>query len=172
MDNRYAFIIDTDSYAGNFERELCAYITGQVGECEVGDDYVEDVEVIQAEMPEFAGVEMTLQWIEHHILQQDDEGDHCLRPCAIWPTKGRTNDGNGVHSTVTETNRKQYDAYESVAIFFDELPPPSVLDFMQARAKTFVVRPLFEGHEPKTPKVENFRLEFQRIHGENMEIAS
>ena len=24
----WEFIIDTDSYAGNFERELCAYVTG------------------------------------------------------------------------------------------------------------------------------------------------
>ncbi|KKK83825.1 hypothetical protein LCGC14_2789530, partial [marine sediment metagenome] len=32
----WIFIIDTDSYAGNFEREMCAYITGRVGECGVG----------------------------------------------------------------------------------------------------------------------------------------
>ena len=37
-----AFIIDTDQYAGNFEREMCAHITGRVGECEVGREYVEE----------------------------------------------------------------------------------------------------------------------------------
>lgn len=39
MKSKYIFIIDTDSYAGNFERELTAYITGVVGGCEVGDDF-------------------------------------------------------------------------------------------------------------------------------------
>ena len=35
----WGFIIDTDQYAGNFERELCAWTTGQIGECEVGKEY-------------------------------------------------------------------------------------------------------------------------------------
>jgi hypothetical protein len=35
---RLLFVVDTDTYAGNFEREMCAYITGQVGECEVGEE--------------------------------------------------------------------------------------------------------------------------------------
>jgi hypothetical protein len=38
----YAIIVRTDSYAGNFERELCAHLTGIVGDCEVGDDYVDE----------------------------------------------------------------------------------------------------------------------------------
>jgi hypothetical protein len=43
----YVIIVRTDSYAGNFERELCAHLTGIVGECEVGDDYVDkNVEAI------------------------------------------------------------------------------------------------------------------------------
>lgn len=33
----HGLIIETDKYAGNFEREMCAHITGVVGECEVGD---------------------------------------------------------------------------------------------------------------------------------------
>lgn len=34
----FLFVIDTDAYAGNFEREMCAYMTGHVGDCAVGDD--------------------------------------------------------------------------------------------------------------------------------------
>jgi len=26
----YIFVIDTDSYAGNFERDMCAFLTGRV----------------------------------------------------------------------------------------------------------------------------------------------
>ena len=38
---KYAVIVRTDSYAGNFERELCAHLTGTVGECYVGMKYVD-----------------------------------------------------------------------------------------------------------------------------------
>jgi hypothetical protein len=37
----FAVVIETDSYAGNFEREMCAYVTGHIGECEVGDEFVD-----------------------------------------------------------------------------------------------------------------------------------
>lgn len=32
------FIVDTDSYSGNFERQLCAYMTGHVGETRGGSE--------------------------------------------------------------------------------------------------------------------------------------
>lgn len=32
----WIFVIRTNAYAGNFEREMCGFITGQVGECDVG----------------------------------------------------------------------------------------------------------------------------------------
>lgn len=43
MSKKYSFIIDTNSYAGNFEREMCAYLTGQVGDCGVGDEHIESL---------------------------------------------------------------------------------------------------------------------------------
>ena len=36
----HSIVIKTNQYAGNFERELCAHLTGIVGECEVGEEYV------------------------------------------------------------------------------------------------------------------------------------
>jgi len=42
MDKEYYLTIKTDSYAGNFERELCAYCTGKYGDCEVGKNQAED----------------------------------------------------------------------------------------------------------------------------------
>ena len=35
-------IVDTENYAGNFERELVAYATGCYGDCGVGDGEAED----------------------------------------------------------------------------------------------------------------------------------
>src|SRR6187397_1215283 len=37
----YQLIVKTNSYAGNFEREMCAFMTGQIGECGVGSEFVE-----------------------------------------------------------------------------------------------------------------------------------
>jgi len=34
---KYIFIVDTEKYAGDFERQLTAYCTGQVGDCGVGE---------------------------------------------------------------------------------------------------------------------------------------
>lgn len=43
----WGLIIKTDSYAGNFERELCAWLTGTIGECGVGKELVEpDIEAM------------------------------------------------------------------------------------------------------------------------------
>lgn len=38
----YKLIVRTNSYAGNFERELCAFMIGIIGDCEVGVEFVEE----------------------------------------------------------------------------------------------------------------------------------
>lgn len=76
--NSWGFIIDTDSYAGNFERELCAHITGQIGECEVGEEYV--VEGIENKFP--------------YLLRVADENG-VYRPCGLFPTPSVNNNGYG-----------------------------------------------------------------------------
>lgn len=79
-------VIDTTSYAGNFERELCAYATGQYGECGVG-----------AEIADAAGQEIAaIDWWAAHIVHEPDQND-TLRPVTIWPTPGWFNNGCGEH---------------------------------------------------------------------------
>lgn len=68
MDYKYKFIIDTDSYAGNFEREMCAFVTGRVGECEVG----EELAVL---------FEKDYKPFENVVNVADKRG--CCRPCEI-----------------------------------------------------------------------------------------
>ena len=68
MENKYGFVIDTDQYSGNFERELTAYMTGIVGECEVGKNFVE---------------EDISDYFEELIMQvADDNGT--FRPCEVY----------------------------------------------------------------------------------------
>lgn len=38
----YELLVKTNSYAGNFERDMCAYLTGSVGDCGVGDEYIDE----------------------------------------------------------------------------------------------------------------------------------
>ncbi len=89
-DISFAFIIDTESYAGNFEREMCAYCTGEIGECGVGDNmaslFQKEMELGDEDEGPFA----------KKILQRADEYG-CGRPVSIWPTKGWFNNGMGGH---------------------------------------------------------------------------
>lgn len=85
-------IVDTDKYSGNFEREMCAYATGQVGECGVGDN------IAAEELPNIVHAD----WWEDNVRQQYDG---CARPVGIYPTPGFINDGMGGHYSDTPENR-------------------------------------------------------------------
>lgn len=81
-------IIDTEQYAGNFEREMCAYITGQVGDCEVGSEIAEE----NSDQIKY------LDWWEEHIVNERDDSDYgCYRPASIWDTPYWFNNGTGGH---------------------------------------------------------------------------
>lgn len=84
-------IVDTNKYSGNFEREMCAFATAQVGECGVGEDEVDEAHTYAS-------------WWEQHIELVPDNG--CWRPVAISPTPGFINDGMGGHYEDTPENRK------------------------------------------------------------------
>lgn len=102
-------IIDTEQYAGNFEREMCAYITGQIGECNVGDDIV----------AEYSKSIKNLDWWEKHIVNERDDSDHgCFRPTSIWLTPGWFNNGVGGHFKDTPENEKE--AIEKAVEFMKE----------------------------------------------------
>ena len=70
--NGYAFVIDTDSYAGNFEREMTAYLTGVVGECEVGKELIEGLP------------------IDFNNIMQVSDDNGCYRPTTCWLNPEKT----------------------------------------------------------------------------------
>lgn len=84
----YLLVIDTDQYAGNFERQLTGFCTGQHdgthGDLEAKDfdDYVEDADLDNG-------------W-EHKIITNPDDNGYD-RVCSIFPTPGRFNNGMGHH---------------------------------------------------------------------------
>lgn len=103
-------VIDTNSYAGNFERELCAYVTGQYGECGVGKDYAEYFS------PQIAH----LDWWDSHIVSRSEyrHESPCKRPATIY-----WNDKTG--------------SYNSVAIYVKKIPTENIMIEFAERIKEF-----------------------------------
>ena len=172
----WIFVVDTNTYAGNFERCMCAYMTCQIGDCEVGEE-VRDI-VKNDFDPK------TLERLENIVMQvPDDHG--CYRPTTIWSTPGWWNDGNGKHyqdGKGPASKKQHYPAYQSVAIFFDEdgeKPlPDDLIDLMKDRARAYVTDPRMttEGaaglhsawHPPKGLKILGFRLLHRIIKDEEV----
>jgi hypothetical protein len=84
----YMVIIDTDKYAGNFERAMCAFITGVIGECGVGDKE-QDIALEELDPK-------VKEWFKDNMSLIDDEHG-CARPVTIEVTPGWFNDGHGTN---------------------------------------------------------------------------
>ena len=127
---RYTFVIDTRQYSGNFERQMTAYCTGILGECEVGN----------SEATEFND-EYPLNPFENFIDMQMDTDDGALRPCCILPTPGRGNIA-GRHRDIEDfsNDEKYYSAYESVGIFFYKKPTEELIKILKERSKKYAER--------------------------------
>ncbi|MBI5355578.1 MAG: hypothetical protein HZB68_03940 [Candidatus Aenigmarchaeota archaeon] len=140
--NHYIFVIDTDSYAGSFEREMCAYVTGQIGDCEVGAEFAE---LAEKEIPEM----VEKFW---SIVEKFPDENGCYMPVEIWPNLRYGNDGNGNHALLNEENAEKYPypAFNSVAIHFNELPDAEMIITMKARSSDFGKR--------KKIKIEGFKM--------------
>lgn len=92
---QYILCLDTDQYAGNFERPTTAYATGKLGDCNVGAKEADLFETeTNAMVDEGTLDEDVLNEIDDKILQVPDERG-CYRPCAIQVTPGWVNDGMG-----------------------------------------------------------------------------
>ena len=156
-DLQIIFVIDTDSYAGNFEREMCAYVTGQIGECGVGDGQAED---FNAWLKSKGIAENPFE----DILGQVADDNGCHRPCAIWETPGRWNNGSGSHYNDAEFSEDKswmglkHPAYESVAIFFNERPSDDLIAMMKERAAVFAANHLPYGGKTAPIAIRGFRL--------------
>jgi hypothetical protein len=100
---KFAVVIKTDSYGGNFEREMCAHVTGHVGECEVGKEYVDTF--VAKEFEDIIGNE------------PDDNG--CYRPVTLGCNiKGFTNQ-DVVIFFEEEPTQKHIDLIKERLIDFD-----------------------------------------------------
>lgn len=106
----YGFVVDTENYAGNFECEMCAWMTGHTGECGKGND---EVNIALEELDP-----LIYKAITENITGYMNDG--VLRPCSLYETPGWYNDGKGKYSRYEGLSRPAdtWPAYLSVIIFF------------------------------------------------------
>lgn len=124
--HKYTLMIDTNSYAGNFERELAAWLTGKtqkglgrhseyiIAWANLGVYHFADGEDI-------AGINMVtaFTWLNEHtvyVTEFDKEGYECV--CGIFVSPNDTE-------------------YKTVGIYFSANPPDVVLEFIKRRAAGF-----------------------------------
>lgn len=71
-NKEYGIVIETDSYAGNFEREITAWTTGQIG-----DDDDTGIELTK-------GVPAEVHQLFKPCIGQKPDDHGCYRPCDIY----------------------------------------------------------------------------------------
>ena len=109
----FMFVVDTDQYAGNFERPMTAYMTGRYGECGVGAPeaklfYQEmglkdglDKKFSDYEEDDWKGISLQYSYEDFQnpfifVIELPDEHG-CARPTTIYPAHGWFNNGLGGH---------------------------------------------------------------------------
>ncbi len=123
----WIFLIKTDSYAGNFERDMCAYITGMVGECGVGAEeaqlFYQEMGLVEHLLDEgeydWDGIDVKYNAEDFEnpfALAVESRADEhgCRRPTSLWPAE-----------------------INWVAIFFEQKPTDEMIEIMRSRAAKF-----------------------------------
>lgn len=148
----YSFVVDTDAYAGNFERELTAYVIGQADEYAAVDEYLE-----------MFTDECSMDFEELSDTRISDPGDDGIMraPNDLAPTPGWSNNGHGKHYKVDSAHPFKYPAYQSVAIFLSRKPTDEELSELIKRAVSFFQLPTKRGTTP--PKVLGCRLVAEKL---------
>ena len=103
----YMIVVKTNQYTGNFERELCAYATGALGECEVGQ---KAAAAFQDEIEEDF-------WAISDLCEHEADDRGCRRPVSIWNMDGRK--------------------YEELAIFLTDKPSDEELKIIAQRIRAY-----------------------------------
>lgn len=141
---RFLFVIDTDSYSGNFNREMCAYLTSQWDQATHGG---KQAAIAEKEIPKDVLAYFNEHMIECHEAVDDGHSDVCQ---IIYPTPGYWSTGHGREAKGKPPKGvRAYPAYQSVAIFFDEEPPKNITNFMIKRAQKYCAERLNIIDEPE-----------------------
>jgi hypothetical protein len=152
---RWAFVVDMDSYAGNFERELSSFVVGRCDEHgdHRGGPYREMFEKEVRGRGVRGHFEREDPFEDLVTTRVDDHGDDavCRAPMGLAPTPGYSNDGMGNVSKLKPGKEPKHAAYNSVAIFLSRKPTDAELRTLVERSKRFTALPPIKpwDHRPK-----------------------
>ena len=123
----WTFIIDTEQYAGNFERQMAAWITGVIGGCGVGEEAARQARKV------LPGTVQT--WVGKHLWQAGDSDDSYKRFVSTMPTPGWFNDGYGNHWKDNADPKEVNAAYWKAAQFHFRCEVAALKGKMKDRAR-------------------------------------
>ena len=153
-EDRFFFVVDTNQYAGNFERAMTAFCTGIIGDCGVGEQQAEDMRAAYPAMHKLFG----------DVIAQLPDAHGCSRPCQLVATPGYWSDGLGHHwpeamrgaslpkrvyaqaaaqllpSASQPAQHGYFPAYLSVGISLSSQPSASVVAFLCERARLYAMQ--------------------------------
>jgi len=169
----YTLAIDTDAYAGNFERALFGFITGL---CHNPDEKPRGLEepdikagqlalgLDPARLDSFPDDHPLYQLLDVRISDPGDDGYH-RSYIDIVPTPGYWNDGHGNHYPDTVKPKRKgklyqghpWPAYYSIGLYLRRPPTAEELELIKGRALLWAASPpAREGQ--KKPTITGFRL--------------
>lgn len=175
MAEKWMFVVDTEEYSGNFERELTAFMTGIIPQREGHGD--KEAAMFEKELGEEKVQEME-DLVSFEVNDDDDVPEHMT--CCLVSTPGMFNDGFGGHFKDGEerqalkhynseadkrekialsdiANLKKYPCYCSVGVHLSRRPTDEEIQFFKDRAKQFSKLPK-ENSWDHRPKITGFRL--------------
>jgi hypothetical protein len=163
LSTEHTLVIDTNAYAGNFVKKLCAYCTGFVCENDEGRDlsdlYYLEMGIEDDDSPRGRLADEKNPFYGF-VGDRKDEDDN-WSPCSMWLNKRYGCNAEGEFAPLNERNYDEFNfpAPFSVGIFFDQEPTPEHVKIIGERAKAF-----FEKVWPKlSPDSQPVKLEALRL---------
>lgn len=137
----YYLIIDTNSYAGNFERNFCAFVTGEWGDSGVGAEVSK----------KYSDGIHNLDWFKENIIHIENPeypGSESYSPVDIYLSE-----------------EPHINKYNSVQIYIEEVPDDLVIAEIIERSKYFVdnYHAVMSSVGRSDLDIENFKLLSLRI---------
>lgn len=133
----FDFVIDTDSYVGNFDRILAAFLTGISPNQALVTTHVtralkcsrDDLDADSDQESPFWDLLEKREVSRKGILLEDFWG--------IRPTPGWSNDGKGRTYKVSATAPFKHDSYQSLVLFMRRQPTSEEVKLLQFRLKKY-----------------------------------
>ena len=172
ISKEYTLVIDTNSYAHKFYKELCAYCTGMIDETNEAKDY-SDMFFEDFDLDDDNNHVAEEKSIFYDLISSKIDDVGIYSPCCVWLNKRYGINPEGEYTLLSSDNYEEYNfpAPLSVGIFFDVEPTEQSVLIIKQRAEKFfkeIWSNKFPGNKPVS--IEGYRLITHTKHGEETEL--